>query len=325
MKQLSLSIPKPCHENWAAMTPEDKGRFCAACQKTVIDFTAMTDAELAQFFKKPAGSVCGRFDSSQLDRMVDVPRKRLPWIKYFFGMALPALLFSKKAAAQGEVRPTLGKVAVCMPSKPSGAAIKVMKPPAQELRTITGVVSDASGMPIPGVSVVFKNTTRGVVTNTQGEFELKQTDETERELIFSSVGYERKMVAVDKQGDVSIVLTPLVSGEVVITHVSKKKKAIPVPFVPKKSADEVSPAFTVYPNPVPSNSTFTVAATGVESGDYTLQIMTVSGDVLQTKRLALASGTKLPVTLGAIFAGSYLVRLTHVQNKKSFTETIVVQ
>ena len=60
--KIQLVIPEPCHENWKEMTPVDKGRYCLACQKSVIDFTKMSDREIAQFFKKPStGSVCGRF------------------------------------------------------------------------------------------------------------------------------------------------------------------------------------------------------------------------------------------------------------------------
>ena len=38
-KQLTLSIPTPCTEDWNNMTPDKNGKFCAACQKTVVDFS----------------------------------------------------------------------------------------------------------------------------------------------------------------------------------------------------------------------------------------------------------------------------------------------
>src|SRR5690242_1371914 len=103
-KQLLLSIPTPCHENWDAMTPLEKGKFCGSCQKQVMDFSRMSDREIAQFFKKPTtGSVCGRFTTDQLDRAIDIPKKRIPWLKYFFQVTFPALFISK-ASAQANVK-----------------------------------------------------------------------------------------------------------------------------------------------------------------------------------------------------------------------------
>lgn len=97
MKKFNLTIPKPCHQNWDQMTPDEKGRFCGACQKTVVDFTNMSDRELAAFFKKPAGSVCGRFHQDQLNREITVPKKRIPWLRYFFHIAWPAFIVMLKS------------------------------------------------------------------------------------------------------------------------------------------------------------------------------------------------------------------------------------
>src|SRR6476619_6305684 len=103
-KKIQLSITDPCHENWDNMSPSEKGRFCASCQKQVVDFTNMSDAQLAAFFRKPpVGSVCGRFYSDQLERDIQIPKKRIPLVRYFFQFALPAFLLSMKATAQGKV------------------------------------------------------------------------------------------------------------------------------------------------------------------------------------------------------------------------------
>lgn len=97
-KKIQLNIPKPCHEDWDAMTPVDKGKFCGSCEKQVVDFSNMSDRQVAEFFKKPStGSVCGRFMTDQLDRDLEIPKKRLPWLKYFFSIALPAFFVSLKA------------------------------------------------------------------------------------------------------------------------------------------------------------------------------------------------------------------------------------
>jgi len=119
-KKIQLTIDNPCHENWDRMAPSEKGRFCASCQKHVIDFTGMSDSQLATFFKKPSvGSVCGRFYRDQLDHSIEIPKKRIPWVKYFFQFTLPAFLLSMKATAQGNIR--TGKPAVAMPAKNTNA------------------------------------------------------------------------------------------------------------------------------------------------------------------------------------------------------------
>ena len=109
-KKIQLSIADPCHENWDGMTPVEKGKFCGSCQKQVVDFSNMSDRRVAEFFKKPStGSVCGRFMSDQLDRAIEIPKKRIPWVKYFFQIALPAFLVSMKMSAQktqGKIRMT---------------------------------------------------------------------------------------------------------------------------------------------------------------------------------------------------------------------------
>ena len=100
-KKIQLSIAEPCHENWENMSPVDKGKFCGSCQKQVVDFSNMSDRQVAEFFKKPStGSVCGRFMTDQLERDIEIPRKRIPWVKYFFQIAIPAFLFSIKGSAQ---------------------------------------------------------------------------------------------------------------------------------------------------------------------------------------------------------------------------------
>ncbi|HMI62336.1 MAG TPA: hypothetical protein VK518_15565, partial [Puia sp.] len=59
-KPFQLQIPTPCHESWANMQPSDKGRHCAACQKTVVDFTAMSDTEIIRYLSRASQHICGR-------------------------------------------------------------------------------------------------------------------------------------------------------------------------------------------------------------------------------------------------------------------------
>jgi Fe-S cluster assembly iron-binding protein IscA len=61
-------ISNPCHENWDAMTPQSGGRHCDECDKTVIDFTGLTNDEISTYLTEHAGEkICGRFSSDQMN------------------------------------------------------------------------------------------------------------------------------------------------------------------------------------------------------------------------------------------------------------------
>ena len=75
MQKLNLSIPKPCHENWDKMLPDEKGKFCQSCAKTVFDFTKSSTDEIASIFEKnKAEKICGRFRTAQLENIkIEIP------------------------------------------------------------------------------------------------------------------------------------------------------------------------------------------------------------------------------------------------------------
>lgn len=64
-----ITIATPCHENWKSMQPNTKGKFCNACNKTVVDFTKMTPTEIQNYFAENTKkeSICGYFKSYQIE------------------------------------------------------------------------------------------------------------------------------------------------------------------------------------------------------------------------------------------------------------------
>ncbi len=54
MKVSEIRIPEPCSEDWGGMTPEQRGRFCAACQKTVHDLSAMPESDAKSLLQSDA-------------------------------------------------------------------------------------------------------------------------------------------------------------------------------------------------------------------------------------------------------------------------------
>ena len=96
MQQIQISIPKPCHQDWNQMTPEERGRFCSMCQKTVLDFSQQSKEEILEFINAHRNEhLCGRFRSEQLAEFsrIEVPTPVYHSRLSFINMFLVALLF----------------------------------------------------------------------------------------------------------------------------------------------------------------------------------------------------------------------------------------
>ena len=83
---------------------------------------------------------------------------------------------------------------------------------------ISGKVTDESGEPLPGASVLVKGTNIGVITDADGNYRLSAPDDATT-LVFSFVGYERQEVAINGRTlvDISLVLDVKTLGEVIVS------------------------------------------------------------------------------------------------------------
>ncbi|MCA1761268.1 MAG: carboxypeptidase-like regulatory domain-containing protein, partial [Bacteroidales bacterium] len=105
-------------------------------------------------------------------------------------------------------------------------AIRVPAESVQQQRTVTGVVTDQSGQPLPGVTVVVTGTTQGTVTNSDGNFSLTIPDGAET-LQFSFVGMRTQEVPIDGRTTFTVVMEEETIGieEVVAIGYGTMKKS----------------------------------------------------------------------------------------------------
>uniref|UniRef100_UPI003217ED0D TonB-dependent receptor n=1 Tax=uncultured Draconibacterium sp. TaxID=1573823 RepID=UPI003217ED0D len=98
--------------------------------------------------------------------------------------------------------------------------------PVVQQKSVSGIVTDENGEPLPGVTVLIKGTTNGTVTNFDGEYTLTNFP-IGATLQFSFVGMRTQEVIVDSQTTVDITLLADAIGieEVVAVGYGIQKKA----------------------------------------------------------------------------------------------------
>ena len=109
----------------------------------------------------------------------------------------------------------------------------------QQTKTVSGIVKDESNMPLPGVTVVVKGTTKGTITDVDGNFTfvgLKPTDV----LLFSFIGMDPLEMPVGSQTTFSISMKTSSIGieEVVAVGYGVQKKASLTSAISQIKADE---------------------------------------------------------------------------------------
>ena len=166
--------------------------------------------------------------------------------------------------------------------------------------SISGIVNDPTGSPVPGVTVVIKGTTNGTITAPDGSFSLKNVDQNGI-LVFSFVGMKQQEIAVAGKSVINVILESEVSdlGEVVVVGYGIQRKEAVTGSVASISGDVM--------RDVPS-SNITQALQGRISGVELAQTSSKPGAAMQIRirgtRSLTASNDPLIVLDGIPFAGS---------------------
>jgi hypothetical protein len=192
------------------MLPAGDGRFCLSCQKKVTDFTAMTDAEILAYLKRNKGNSCGRFDATQLDRVLQAPAE--PSRSIFPAMLLGAMLTA------------------ILPEQIYGSnktPVMTMEPFLRigEEKRIQGCIMDDAGNALDRVSVRIKNRSGiGGITDMEGQFSFTLPESLHKAdsitLQVSRLGYDAQEILVNPDQFanvlVSLKLSVMALPEVVI-------------------------------------------------------------------------------------------------------------
>ncbi|MDR1610857.1 MAG: TonB-dependent receptor [Candidatus Symbiothrix sp.] len=111
---------------------------------------------------------------------------------------------------------------------------------SQQSSPISGVVSDASGEPLTGVSVVIKQSTVGTVTDIDGKYSIQAKPDAV--LVFSYIGYAGQEIPVGNRTTIDVTLkeNDALLDEVVVVGYGVQKKVNLTGSVSTVSAEQIA-------------------------------------------------------------------------------------
>lgn len=155
----------------------------------------------------------------------------------------------------------------------------------QDRKTIRGTVKDDNGELLPGVSVMIKGTTMGVITDTKGVFQLQLPVEQTQKLVlvFSFVGMKTREVVYKNEPMINVTLQEDIADldEVVVTGYQILDRRTMTSAITSVKASDIL---------VPGMMSIDAA---LEGQIPELMVMTNSGEVGATPRLRLRGTTTL--------------------------------
>lgn len=129
---------------------------------------------------------------------------------------------------------------IVFPAEGKGVSTSPSSSPQE--KTISGKVVDEDGLPLPGVSVIVKGTTIGIVTNLDGEYTLSGIPADSKVLVFSFVGMKKQEMNIGNQNTINITLEAESIGldEVIAVGYATQKKANVVGSVATVSGEQIA-------------------------------------------------------------------------------------
>ena len=359
--KIQLSVKEPCHESWNQMTAAEQGRFCQSCQKTVTDFSMMSDKEILNHLSKRDTDICGRFSNDQLNRSLIEDRKNKFSLAYVWNLVIAGFMTTGYANAQSKPK-TTSKVSITdFKGKISQKAetcrqpvmgMVILREPI-ELEKINGVIYDnKTNLPIPFASVSVNGGGIGIAADSNGVFNLMMKPGIKEWVVkVSAIGYSPQEFNINRSvnkiglylepvadtleavviksygtmGKISVCTSTVggISGKRIITLSEKAKRLIAekTPELLKKKE------IKIYPNPVMPGATVTLELSLKEAGDYTTEILDASGRIVYRGQVSIQSKEQnITIPTSMVWnKGMYWVRLTGNNSKKLYHSKLILQ
>ncbi|MBG8554458.1 carboxypeptidase-like regulatory domain-containing protein [Hymenobacter guriensis] len=157
----TITIPKPCAQPWAAMTPTAAGQFCGSCQHEVVDFSRMTEAEVVAWLAQSrTASVCGSFRAHQFKTMPAAAPRWRRWL-----VAAVALLGFKPLLTGCQTVAPHAQTELGTEQIDASAQV-----PDNQIIIRGRVVEDSTNQGVAGARVLIGDTEYGAMTDEQGNF-----------------------------------------------------------------------------------------------------------------------------------------------------------
>ncbi len=132
-------------------------------------------------------------------------------------------------------------MAMLLPVLLPGGAIYAQGTDQAGDRTVNGIVTDESGIPLVGVYVFVENTTNGVSTNLDGEYSIDVGTGESLTLVFSCLGFETQKFQITGSARINVAMAPDAQNldEVVVVGYGVQKKESSVAAITQVKGDDL--------------------------------------------------------------------------------------
>jgi TonB-linked SusC/RagA family outer membrane protein len=182
-------------------------------------------------------------------------------------------------------------------------------------KSVSGKVTDASGGPLPGVSVVIKGTTKGIITDVDGKYSLANIP-ANAILQFSFVGMKTQEISTSGKNTIDIKMEQESVGleEVVAVGYGKQSREVLTTSISKMNAA------------VLKNIPYSNVASSLQGALAGVRVQTTSGMPGATPRVIVRGGTSInsPDSATPLYIVDGIIRTDLVSIDQSDIESIQV-